>query len=87
MEPQYRTAVEARGFELIYYEKRIPAGTPPRDLAAVLIVVPICSHSLREYAEQLAQQQRAPVFHLRTASISAVKRALTDLREGSHPCG
>lgn len=45
-------------------------------LSVVLVVVPLCSHPIREYAVKLAAAYELPIYYLRTASISAVRSAL-----------
>ena len=67
MEPQYRTLVEGYGYELLYRERRILAGTPPATLAAILVVTPVVSHPLRENAARLAEVCRVPIVYLRAA--------------------
>lgn len=78
MEAQYRALVEARGYELIYREKRILGGTPPATLAAILVVTPVVSHPLREHAARLAALCRVPIVYLRAPSLAAVRRGLDE---------
>lgn len=83
-EALYRACVESLGFELIYRERKLAGGTPPATLAAVLVVVTVVSHPLRQHAARLADAAQVPICYLRTPSCSAVRRALTPLREAAH---
>lgn len=74
----YRTAAASAGLDLIHAETRL-SGTPPH-VAAVLVVTSACSHPLLTAARQLATAQQAPIFYLRQPSISALRRALAEVR-------
>ena len=69
MEDLYRTCAKSLDIDLLYYENRIPAGTLPTGLSAILVVVPLCSHSLREHAARLAVAHKIPIDYLRKGSI------------------
>ena len=81
MEPEYRQLVEGYGYELMFREKRIPRGTPPTNLAAVIVVASVVSHPMRETAAKIAEIRAVPIAYLRAPSLSAVRSAI----EGS--CG
>jgi len=80
MEPQYRTLVEGYGYELLFRERRLLAGTPPTRLLAILVVASVVSHPLRENAARLAEVCRVPIVYLRAPSLSAVRRGIEEVR-------
>lgn len=79
MGAHYRVLVESQGLELIHRERSMQGGTAPRELAAVIVIVPVVSHVLREAAARVAASQRVPIVYLRSASLSALGRALDEL--------
>ncbi len=81
MEPEYRQLVEGYGYELVFREQRIPRGTPPTNLAAVIVVASVVSHPMRETAAKIAELRAIPIAYVRAPSLSAVRVAI----EGS--CG
>jgi hypothetical protein len=80
MSDRYRTIVEEHGLELRHFENRIPNGTRRilGKVAAVIIMVGMVSHSLRDQAKALVPED-APVVYLRSASISALRNAVAAL--------
>lgn len=78
MSNRYRAIVEERGLELRHFENRVPNGSRRSMLgrvAAVIIMVGMVSHSLRDQAKALAPDD-APVVYLRSASLSALRNAV-----------
>lgn len=83
LEPAYRDVASSLGYELVYCENqrgRLPQANRLA-YALVLVVVSEVSHSLRDQADKLAKLCGAPVSYLRTGSVSAVRKALTE-RQG-----
>ena len=78
MEPQYRSLVEQYGYKLMFHEQKIPKGTPPTTLAAVLVVASVVSHPMRETAARIAEIRSVPIAYLRAPSLSAVERAIEE---------
>jgi hypothetical protein len=78
---RYRDIVEERGLELRHFEKRVPSGTRRilGRVAAVVVMVGMVSHALRDQAKALVDDE-APVVYLRSASASALKGALDALQ-------
>lgn len=78
---RYRDVVEERGLELRHFEKRVPSGTRRilGRVAAVVVMVGMVSHALRDQAKALVDDD-APVVYLRSASASALKGALDALQ-------
>ena len=72
------TIVEARGMELRHFENRVPNGTRRilGKVAAVIVIVGMVSHSLRDQVKDLVSED-APVVYLRTASVSALRTAVS----------
>ncbi len=77
---RYRAIVEERGLELRHFEKRVPNGTRRiiGRVAAVIVMVGMVSHSLRDQAKSLVSDD-APVVYLRSASTSALRDAVASL--------
>ena len=86
MSDRYRAIVEERGLELRHYEKRVPNGTRRLlgHVAAVIVMVGMVSHSLRDQAKSLVADD-APVVYLRSASTSALRDAVASLGDASGP--
>lgn len=86
MSDRYREIVEERGLELRHFEKRVPNGTRRilGRVAAVIVMVGMVSHSLRDQAKALVEGD-APVVYLRTASVSALRSAVAALDTGAPP--
>jgi len=80
MSGRYRAIVEERGLELRHFENRVPNGTRKimGKVAAVIIMVGMVSHSLRDQVKSLVADD-APVVYLKSASISALRNAVDAL--------
>ncbi|WP_394830107.1 DUF2325 domain-containing protein [Pendulispora rubella] len=80
MSDRYRTIVEERGLELRHFENRVPNGTRRilGRVAAVIVMVGMVSHSLRDQAKSLVPDD-APVVYLRSASLSALRNAVASI--------
>jgi Uncharacterized protein conserved in bacteria (DUF2325) len=80
MSERYREVVEERGLELRHFENRVPNGTRRilGRVAAVIVMVGMVSHSLRDQAKALVADD-APVVYLRSASVSALRSAVAAL--------
>src|SRR5262245_59466087 len=80
MSARYREIIEERGHELRHFENRVPNGTANvlGKVAAVIIMVGMVSHSLRNQVKSLVPEG-APVVYLRTASVSALRNAVDHL--------
>lgn len=80
MSDRYRAIVEERGLELRHFENRVPNGTRRLlgRVAAVIIMVGMVSHSLRDQVKDLVSDD-APVVYLRSASVSALRSAVAAL--------
>lgn len=83
MVERYREVVEERGLELRHYEKRVPSGTRRilGRVAAVVVMVGMVSHALRDQARALVSDD-APIVYLRSASASALRDAVAQLDAG-----
>jgi len=77
---RYRDIAEERGLELRHFEQRVPNGTRriAGRVAAVVIMVGMVSHALRDQAKALVGDD-APIVYLRSASPSALRGALAAL--------
>jgi hypothetical protein len=80
MSERYRAIVEERGLELRHFENRVPNGTRRilGRVAAVIVMVGMVSHSLRDQVKGLVADD-APVVYLRSASVSALRTAVANL--------
>ncbi|MCW5834867.1 MAG: DUF2325 domain-containing protein [Labilithrix sp.] len=80
MSERYREVVEARGLELRHFENRVPNGTRRilGKVAAVIVMVGMVSHSLRDQAKSIVPDD-APVVYLKSASVSALRQAVASL--------
>ncbi|MBX3226483.1 MAG: DUF2325 domain-containing protein [Labilithrix sp.] len=80
MSERYREVVEERGLELRHFENRVPSGTRRilGKVAAVIVMVGMVSHSLRDQAKALVPHD-APVVYLKSASVSALRGAVASL--------
>ncbi len=80
MSDRYRAIAEERGLELRHFENRVPNGTRKilGKVAAVIIMVGMVSHSLRDQVKGLVSDD-APVVYLRSASVSALRNAVSSL--------
>ncbi len=80
MSGRYRAIAEEHGLELRHFENRVPNGTRRilGRVAAVIIMVGMVSHSLRDQVKGLVSDD-APVVYLRSASISALRNAVDAL--------
>ena len=80
MSGRYRAIVEERGLELRHFENRIPNGTRHvlGKVAAIIVMVGMVSHSLRDQVKDLAPDD-APIVYLRSASVSSLRNAVAAL--------
>lgn len=80
MSERYREVIESRGHQLRHFENRVPNGTKQilGRVAAVIVIVGMVSHALRDQAKALVSDE-APVVYLRTASVSALRNAVASL--------
>lgn len=80
MSERYRSVVAERGLELRHFENRVPNGTRHilGRVAAVVIMVGMVSHALRDQVQALVPDG-APIVYLRSASISALRSAVASL--------
>lgn len=80
MSDRYREIVEERGLELRHFETRVPNGSRKilGRVAAVIIMVGMVSHSLRDQVKSLVSED-APVVYLKSASVSALRNAVSTL--------
>ncbi|MBX3208953.1 MAG: DUF2325 domain-containing protein [Labilithrix sp.] len=80
MSERYREVVEARGLALRHFENRVPNGTRRilGKVAAVIVMVGMVSHSLRDQAKSIVPDD-APVVYLKSASVSALRQAVASL--------
>lgn len=74
---RYREVAAEHGWDLIHYEKKVPPGARHgiADVALVVVMVGMVSHTLRDQVRSLAAAD-APVVYLRTASMSALRAAV-----------
>lgn len=86
MSERYREIVEERGLELRHFENRVPNGTRRimGKVAAVIVMVGMVSHSLRDQVKGLVTDD-APVVYLRSASVSALRNAVASLDTPAQP--
>lgn len=77
MSERYREVAEQHGCSLRHYEKSLPAGARRGlgKVALVVIMVTMVSHSLRDQARRLTQDDVAVVY-LQSASISALRNVM-----------
>lgn len=74
----YRDAVEEQGYKLRYFEKRLPSNQRRTlgKVALVVVMVNMMSHALLNQAREAADEG-ASVVYLKTASVSALRDALS----------
>lgn len=84
MSDRYRQVVEKRGLVLRHFENRVPNGTRRTlgKVAAVVIMVGMVSHALRDQVQNLVPEG-APIVYLRSASISALRAAVDQITTSS----
>lgn len=77
---RYRDIVERHGLSLRHFENKVPPGARRGlgKVALVVVMVGMVSHSLREQARGLMEDD-VPIVYLRSASVSAL-RALVEQR-------
>ena len=77
LEPRYREAVEASGYALRYYERRVPNRLLPTasKIALVIVIVTMVSHPLMTRARELAGDH-ARLVYLKSPSSSAVRQTI-----------
>ena len=80
MSERYRAIAEERGLELRHFENRVPNGTRRilGRVAAVIVMVGMVSHSLRDQVKGIVSDY-APIVYLRSASVSALRNAVSAL--------
>ena len=80
MSERYRAIAEERGLELRHFENRVPNGTRRilGRVAAVIVMVGMVSHSLRDQVKGIVSDD-APIVYLRSASVSALRNAVSAL--------
>lgn len=80
MSERYREIASEAGLELRHFEQRVPNGTRRimGKVAAVIVMVGMVSHSLRDQVKSLVPDD-APVVYLRSASVSALRSAIATL--------
>lgn len=78
LEHHYREAVEKQGYELRYFETRMPSKQRRAlgKVAMVVVMVNMMSHALLDQAREVAQQG-ASVVYLKSASASALREAVS----------
>jgi hypothetical protein len=78
--PRYREVVAERGLEIRHFETRIPNGARHNfgRVAAIVVMVGMVSHALRDQVKGLAPVG-APIVYLRSASISALREAVAEI--------
>ncbi len=83
MSERYREVAEARGLALRHFEKRVPSGMRHTlgNVVAVVIVVGMVSHALRDQVRNLVPGD-AKIVYVRTASVSALRAAVDDMTTG-----
>jgi hypothetical protein len=79
MESRYREALAEKGYDLLYYEKKIAGTTLAAALAAILVVTTVVSHPLKDHARTLAEDKDIPIIYIKEPSVSSIKRALDGL--------
>lgn len=80
MSERYREVIESRGHQLRHFENRVPNGTKHilGKVAAVIVVVGMVSHALRDQAKALVSDD-APIVYVRSASVSSIRNAVATL--------
>jgi hypothetical protein len=80
-EARYREVAKRYGYELNYYEQRVPTKTRPSKnrIAMVIVMVSMISHPLMAHARGLADEG-TEVVYLRSPSLSAVRDTLDRTR-------
>lgn len=81
LEARYREAVEGSGYNLRYYEERVPNKLAPGSarIALVIVMVTMVSHPLMARARSLAGDA-SRIVYLKSPSISAVRQAVAGTR-------
>jgi hypothetical protein len=76
---RYRDIVEQHGASLRHYEKKVPpsARHDAGNIALIVVMVTMVSHSLRNQAQILANDN-APVVYLKSPSVSALRAAVEE---------
>ena len=77
LEARYRETVEGYGYDLWYFETRVPQRHVPTlsKIAMVIVMVTMISHPLLVQARALAASG-ARIVYLRSPSISAVRQTV-----------
>lgn len=75
---RYREVAAEVGWDLVHYEKKVPPGARHGIAQAALVVVMVgmVSHTLRDQVRSLSSSD-TKVVYLRTASVSALRSAVT----------
>jgi len=77
LEARYRQTIESYGYDLWYFEQRVPQRHVPSlsKIAMVIVMVTMISHPLMVQARLLAAQG-ARIVYLKSPSISAVRQTV-----------
>jgi hypothetical protein len=77
LEARYRETIESYGYDLWYFERRVPSGHVPSlsKIAMVIVMVTMISHPLLVQARALAANG-ARIVYLKSPSISAVRQTV-----------
>ena len=80
MSERYREVTEAGGLSLRHFEKRVPPGVRRTlgNVAAIVIVVGMVSHALRDQVRELAPDG-TKIVYVRTASVSALRAVVEQM--------
>jgi hypothetical protein len=79
LEAHYRETVEGHGYDLWYFEQRVPQRHVPSlsKIAMVIVMVTMISHPLLVQARALAASG-ARIVYLKSPSISAVRQTVAN---------
>jgi hypothetical protein len=86
LESRYREAVEDYGYDLWYYERRVPQRHVPSlaKVAMVIVMVTMISHPLLVQARAMAASG-ARLVYLKSPSLSAVRQTVRTAAGGATP--
>jgi len=86
-EARYTATAAELGYRLVYAEHKLPSARwvqlAQAQVAVVLLPTGTSSHAQRQQAKDLCSATGARLVTLRTATVSAVKAALQQLRPGA----
>lgn len=79
MSSRYRDIAKKFGYSVKHYEQRIPPGIKHSigRIGLVVVIAGMVSHALRDQIKDLVRDD-APVVYLRTASVSALTKAIEE---------